>query len=139
MNLRRGFSLVELIVSLSIFALLSVSVLYVFGTKLNLSKKITGASQKQQLVNAVLTRISQDIRAASAIYPSSNAEKLLLSVEADSIEYSFINEKIRRKKNDYSAYLTDTGELKAPSFAYPFSRMVEVHLEGSKTKYLLRN
>lgn len=139
MNNRPGFSLVELIVSLSIFAMLSVSILYVFGTELKLSKKITGASQKQQLLNAVLTRISQDIRAAWTVLPSSDENKLILSVEADSIEYSLINEKVRRKKNNYSSYLTDTGEVKAFSFSYPVSRIVEVHLDNSKTRYLLRN
>jgi prepilin-type N-terminal cleavage/methylation domain-containing protein len=139
MNIRRGFSLVELIVSLSIFAMLSVSILYVFGSELKLSKKITGISEKQQLVNAVMDRISRDIRAACAILPSSDENKLVLSAEADSIEYSLINEKVRRKKNNFSSYLSDTGDIKALSFAYPLSRMVEVDLDGSLTKFMLRN
>ena len=139
MNIRRGFSLVELIVALSIFAMLSASILYVFGTELKIAKKIAAASQKRQLVNAVMARISQDIRAASAILPSSIPSKLLLSIEADSIEYSVVNQKVRRKKNGYSAYLTDKGELMSLSFVYPLNKLVEVNLDGAKTKYALRN
>jgi prepilin-type N-terminal cleavage/methylation domain-containing protein len=139
MNVRSGFSLVELIVALSIFAMLSISILYVFGSELKLSKKISRMSEKQQLINTVMDRMARDIRAACAIHPSSDKNKLVLSVEADSIEYSIINEKVRRQKNSFSVYLTDTGEIKALSFAYPLARMVEVELDGSLNKFILRN
>lgn len=136
---RNGFTLVELLISLSILTLLSGAMYYALGVELNLWKRIVGAGEKQQIANFVLTRIVRDARSASQIFPASNNQKLLLKIGPDSIEYTLINQKIRRKKNNYSAYLTDKGDLQTLSFSYPNAKQVEIKLDGFKGMASLRN
>jgi prepilin-type N-terminal cleavage/methylation domain-containing protein len=136
---RNGFTLVELLISLSIFTLLSGAMYYALGVELNLWKRIVGASEKQQIANFVLTRIVRDTRSASQILPASNHQKLLLKIGPDSIEYTLINQKIRRKKNAYSAYLTDKRDIQILSFSYPASKEVKIKIDKFETRASLRN
>ncbi len=136
---RNGFTLVELLISLSIFTLLSGAMYYALGVELNLWKRIVGTSEKQQIANFVLTRVVRDARSASKILPASNNQKLLLKIGPDSIEYTLINQKIRRKKNAYSAYLTDKRDIQILSFSYPASKEVKIKIDEFETRASLRN
>jgi prepilin-type N-terminal cleavage/methylation domain-containing protein len=135
----RGFTLVELIVALSLFAMLLGGIFYAWGVELNFWKRAVASVEKQQVANMVLARIVRDIRNAGELLPASDDHQLLLKIGSDTIEYSLVNQKIRRKKNSYSAYLTSEGELKALSFAYPDARLVEIKVEGFTTRTALRN
>lgn len=136
---RKGFTLVELILVLSIFTLLMGCILSVLGVELDFWGKIVAASEKQQISNIVMSRIISDIRAANEILPGSDQNKLLLKSSSNIIEYSLKNSKVRRKKNNYSAYLTDKGDLQTLSFQYPASKMVAVMVENLSSEAYLRN
>lgn len=136
---RKGFTLVELLISLIIFSMLLGSMFYALSVELDFWRRITNAGEKQQIANLVLIRITRDIRSATKILPTSNNYKLLLKIGSDSIEYTFFNRKVRRKKNSYSAYLTDKEDLQALLFSYPSAKQVEIELDGFKTKAFLRN
>ena len=136
---RKGFTLVELIVSLTIFSLLLGSIFYALKIELGIWKRIVGSAEKQQIANMVLSRIVRDIRSAKELLPASTNQKLGLEIGSDTIEYDLLNHKIRRKKNNYSAYLTTQGELEELSFSYPKANLVEIKVEGFTTQTCLRN
>lgn len=136
---RKGFTLVELIISLTIFAMILVSTFYVLGVELRYWKKFVTDGEKQQIANMVITRIARDVRSASEVTPSSASQILLLSAGGETIEYSLIEKKVRRKKNAASSYLTDINDIKTLSFLYPTSNSVEISLENITTMVSLRN
>jgi prepilin-type N-terminal cleavage/methylation domain-containing protein len=136
---RKGFTLVEMIVALSIFAMLLGGIFHVLGVELNLWEKIVSAAEKQQIANMVLTRIARDARSAKEVLPSSSSQKLLLKIGDDSLEYSLVNGKARRKKNNYSSYLTAENDLHFLSFSYPAYKIVEIEIEDLTTRVYLRN
>lgn len=136
---RHGFTLVEMIVSMTIFAMLMAGIFYAFSVEFNLWKRIVNAAEKQQIASMVLTRIIRDARSAKEILPSSSSSMLMIKIGSESIEYSLTNNKIRRKKDGYSSYLTDAGDIQALSFSYPAPKQVEIKVEDFKTKVSLRN
>ena len=136
---RRGFTLVEMIISMTISAMLIGGMLFAFGAGFRLWKKIVSAGEKQQIANMVLTRIIRDARSADKISASSGAGVLSLKTGTESIEYSLADNKVRRKKDSYSSYLTDAGEVAELSFSYPSGKQVEIKVENFKAKVSLRN
>jgi prepilin-type N-terminal cleavage/methylation domain-containing protein len=136
---KKGFTLVELIISLTIFAILLTGIIYALGIELSTWKRIANASEKQQIENLILARITRDIRCAAQIFPASNPDRLSLKIGSDTIEYSFTNAKVKRKKNNYSSYLSIEGDIQALSFSYPATNLVEVRLDDIKTQIYMRN
>ncbi len=136
---RQAFTLVELIVSLTIFAMLLGGVYYALGVELNLWKRISASVETQQIGNMLLSRIVRDIREAKEILPASNKERLLLKIGSDIIEYSLTSGKVKRKKNAYTAYLTAEKQIQALAFYYPAPRLIEIKVENFTTKACLRN
>jgi len=136
---KKGFTLVELIISLVILSMLFGAAYFALGIQIRLWHKIVSAAEKQQAMNAVLTRIVNDVRAAGEILPSSDSQTLSLKLGGEAVEYALIDQKVRRKKNGTSSYLTDRGELAELSFSYPDIDRVEVELEGLETGAALRN
>ena len=136
---RRGFTLVELIVSLTIFTILLSGMYYAFGTELSFLKRMLGSCENQQISNMVLSRMAQDIRSAEDILADSDETTLLLKDGDSTIEYSLKNQKVRRRKNNYSSYLTDKDDVKALSFSYPEQKLVRITIGEWETQASLRN
>ncbi|MFH1541521.1 MAG: prepilin-type N-terminal cleavage/methylation domain-containing protein [bacterium] len=136
---RNGFTLVELIISLSIFALLTSSIFLFLGTSLRYWHKIVNQTETRQIHQVVLDKLCEDIRRASAILPSSHAKELHLQVGADKISYSLINKKVRHLKNAYTSYLTDVNEVTSLTFGYPQAKLVLIRIGKYETKVALRN
>jgi len=139
MRSNRGFTLVELLVSMAIFLILMGAVYFSFQLAIKHWKRLADNSRHQQIVCLVMGRMTVDIRQASAVLLISNAEQLSLKVGTDTIEYLLTSRKVGRKVNGRTAYLTDNDEIKALSFAYPSSHSVACSLEGNSTVITLRN
>ncbi len=137
--MRKGFTLIELVISLAIFSLLLVTVFSLFNAEVKIWKKIAAKCERTQIANFVLTRLRHDIRRAGQVLPASNPYLLSLKAGPDSIEYSLAGEKVRRKQNGASAYLTFDKEISSLIFSYPSSREVEIELGGYKATFALRN
>jgi len=136
---RSGFTLVELIVALSIFAFLLGNIFFFLGTQVKFWNKTEALVKKQQISHIILAQIIRDLRSAATISPLSSKEKLQLMIGPDLIEYSLANQKIKRRKNNYSRYLTTEEEIKTFYFAYPASREVEINIEDFSVKTFSRN
>lgn len=137
--MKKGFTLVELLVSMAIFLVLLGTVYASFQLALKHWKQLADKSQRQQIICLVMERMTTDIRQASAVLPTSNSEHLNLSIGADTVEYLFASRKVGRRVNGRTAYLTDDDEIRTLSFAYPSSRSVACSLEGNSTVVALRN
>lgn len=137
--MRKGFTLIEMLISLAIFSLLLATVFSLFHADIKLWNKIASKSEKSQVLNFVLARLGHDIRSASQILPASSTGSLFLKAGPDILEYSLAGEKVRRKQNGTSSYLTYDKEISSLSFSYPSSREVAVELDGGNSTYALRN
>jgi hypothetical protein len=136
---KSGFTFVVLRVSLLIFAILLGGIIYAFGVEYKTWQRVVRAHEKQQIENAVFLRISGDIRSASEVLPGSYSKLLRLKIGPDTFEYSLANKKVKRKKNNYSSYLTIEEEIQGLEFAYPEEKLVGVNINGRKTNIYLRN
>lgn len=136
---RQGFTLIELIISLIIFSIFLSGVLYSFNVDLGFWRKTVAQCEKEQITGFVLARITRDIRTAKAVLPGSDRDTLQLQVGTDIIEYSISNNKVKRKKNNYSSYLTDVDDIKNLSFSFPGPGLVAVTIADLSTTIYLRN
>ncbi len=76
---------------------------------------------------------------AKEVLPGSDQDTLQLQLGTDTIEYSLSNNKVKRKKNNYSSYLTDVDDIKNLSFSFPGPGLAAVSIEGLSTTVYLRN
>ncbi|PIS31502.1 hypothetical protein COT42_00975 [Candidatus Saganbacteria bacterium CG08_land_8_20_14_0_20_45_16] len=134
-----GFTLVELLISAALFSLVLAQLFVFLGCSLKSWDKTCAQAEKQQLCQAVLSRLSQDIHQASQVEPTSDASRLLLLVKQDLIEYSLSNGKVKRKKNMTTSYLTDNEEISNLSFSYPSQRLITVSLQKTVAQIALRD
>ncbi|MDD5593144.1 MAG: type II secretion system protein [Candidatus Margulisbacteria bacterium] len=123
----RGFTLVELVIALTLMAALAGSVFYSFGTGLRAWRKIAGSAQKLQIENITAERLGREIRSGS-ILSGSTSQEIFIKVGPDVVSYRLVENKIRRKKNGGSAYLTSDGEIARLSFDYPAAGLAEVSI-----------
>ncbi|MBU1026483.1 MAG: prepilin-type N-terminal cleavage/methylation domain-containing protein, partial [Candidatus Margulisbacteria bacterium] len=70
-KVRSGFTLVELIIGLSIFALLMGTIFFTFGQELNLWDRLVSAIEGDQIGTMVISKITTDIKSADKILPGS--------------------------------------------------------------------
>ena len=136
--MKKAFTLIELLVVLSLFVIVLGSLLTYVKTHIALQQKVTTLSQETQLIDQVIMRISQDVRPAHAIAPTSTTTQLFLVHGDEIIEYSLANKKVKRKKNKSTAYLTDAGEIVKLIFSYPQEKTVEIIINNTKTRLSCR-
>ncbi|MDD5383085.1 MAG: type II secretion system protein [Candidatus Margulisbacteria bacterium] len=136
---KAGFTLVELMISMTILALLLGSFYYVLGAELKIWERIIGRSEEAQIASAVALRIIDDARSAQEILPASSSATLSLKIGNETIEYQLTGNKVRRKKGGYSAYLTDDGEITELTFSYPAGKIVRIKVDDLAASVFLRN
>ncbi|MFA5105049.1 MAG: prepilin-type N-terminal cleavage/methylation domain-containing protein [Candidatus Margulisiibacteriota bacterium] len=130
---KNGFTLAELLIALIISALvLNSAFLFAFGA-LGSQKKAAILLRNFQEASSSLGLITKDIRAASAISPSSTDTKLLLFSGADLITYEFVSGKIKRSKNMSGQYITADGSLYKTAFSYPLPDTARIEIRPKNT------
>ena len=136
---KKGFSLIELMVALALFSLLSSGLFIAFKSQLKSWQKLSAKAEKMQLKSSLLVRISRESKGANKILAVSNTNKLALQLGGNTVEYGLNKSKVRRKKNKASSYLTCEDEIKQLAFAYPQANLVTIKLAGLKSTVLVRN
>ncbi len=136
---RPGFTLVELIISLSVFAVLMGTIFFTFGQEVNMWDRLVSTIEGEQIGTMVISKITTDIKSADQILPGSDKDKLLLKIGLDTIEYSLYKNKVRRKKNKYSSYLTDVGDISTLVFSYLGNNLVKIKTGSLSTTVFSRN
>jgi prepilin-type N-terminal cleavage/methylation domain-containing protein len=118
--MRRGFTLVELVVALTLFALVAGAIFYSFGNYYRCWRKLTKQVAVLQVKNLVAERLTTELRAGDP-----------------TIAYSYEAGKVQRKKNGSIAYLTSPGEINGLAFSYPAEKMVVVTLDDLTWEVLI--
>ena len=109
---RRGFTLVELVIALTLFALVSGVIVLAFGSYWRSWRKLAKQVSIMQVKNLVAERITTDLRAGD-----------------QTVAYSYEAGKVQRKKNGTVAYLTSPGEIGQLRLTSPAAKMIVVQLD----------
>lgn len=136
--MKKGFTLIELIISLTILTLVMGSSFYLLGTVLKSWNKTSKQTENLQIAQLVLDKISRDIRNAKGIKSGSSASELILDYGTKTVSYLYQNSKVGRKETKVD-YLTDVDDIKSLSFAYPKPKLVEINLDSWEVSILCRN
>ena len=139
---RQGFSLVEMVIALSLAVIILGAAFYLLSINLKTWNRNSKRIENLQIVSLVFERIGYDIRSAKKII-SVSGETLIIELDSQNVLYDFKNKKIRRKKGETSAYLTDKGDLLGLSFRKIKEGLVEIGIKTEskefKTEVYCRN
>ena len=127
--MKRGFTLAELLIAMTLLAMLLGGWLYAFGAGLRNWRKISAQATTSQIRNLVAERLCGDVR-TSAIMTSSTSAEIFLQIGPDVVSYALSAGKVRRKKGGSSAYWTSEGEIKTLAFSYPAASQTLIELDG---------
>lgn len=126
---KKGFTLIEMMVVMSLCAVLFFSTTFLLVNYLRHWRKISNQSLHQQTILFLTNKIRQDIALANIISPLSNSDRLILYQGTTKIEFGLKNKKVFRKKNNYTSYLTDKDNVKKIAFAYPVNNLVSFKID----------
>lgn len=136
--MRKGFTLIEVLIALGLTGILLLAGSYALGTFIRTYRSSINKAEKLQIRQMVVTRIIREIRSAEKLEPSTR-EKLSLRLGGVPIFYSYKDGKVRRESGSSASYLTEAGEVKELYFEYPAPRMVWTYLDGQKSGGYCRN
>jgi prepilin-type N-terminal cleavage/methylation domain-containing protein len=137
--MRKGFTLIELLISMALLSTLTGTLFFCFGQGLRSWRKMVIKCENAQVSNIIAERIARDVRSSSAILPQSSSEEVYLRSGADTLSYRLSADKIGRRKNLSTAYLTSDGEVERLSFSYPASNEVIVTVGDYTWNVSIRN
>lgn len=136
---RRGFTLVEMMIALTLSVVVLTAGTFMLSNYLRTFKKLSAAVEKGQIEQFVLNKLTNDIQFAEKVNSGSNATLLILEVKDDTLRYDYFNRKVRRRTNKSTAYLTEAGEISSLAFNYPRPGLVLINLDDSRTGAFCRN
>lgn len=136
---RKGLTLLETLIALSITLVLASVIIAVFGQGWRMWRAMAGTAERQQVKELVAERICREIRGASEILAGSSSAELVVKTKAGVLRYSLAAGKVKRRENSYTAYFTNEGEIQKLSFAYFPPRGVQVAVDDDCYFIRLRN
>jgi len=124
---------------LCVFVLIVASVLACLMVHVKLWQKTAKACEQRQLINSVLINIVREVRTSTALLPTSNQGQLVLQVGTETIEYCLSSNKVKRRKNTSSAYLTEENQIKILAFSYPQNKLIKIVADDFSVEAYVRN
>ncbi len=134
-----GFTLVEMMIALTLSVLVLSAGTFMLSNYLRTYKKLSAAIEKNQVKQFVLNKLISDIRFAENINIGSEPQLLVLTLKDDILRYDYFNQKVRRRTNRSTAYLSEPEEIRSLSFTYPRPGLVLIALDDAKTGAYCRN
>lgn len=134
-----GFTLVELIISLSLSLIFMSVALFTLNHNFRVWEKYAARFEKRQVSLIAAEKITREVRNALKILPASTSQEVFLSLPGNNISYCLANRKIRRKLSASTSYLTDDNAVRSLSFAYPDPHSVLIKMEEMKYYASTRN
>lgn len=104
MNNSKGFTLIELMIVVTILSLVLTSLSGVLNSSLNLWNRVNNQVELQHNLRFAVNKIAGDIKKAKGILPGSNEDELILKMSEDQIIKYGLKEDIRDDEHPY--YLT---------------------------------
>lgn len=135
----RGFTLIEVIIALTLSVLVLSAGTFMLSNYLRTYKKLSAAVEKNQIEQFVLNKLISDIQFAESINSGSAPGLLVLNLKDDILRYDHFNQKVRRRTKLSAAYLTEAGEVSSLSFSYPRTGLVLINLDDATTGAYCRN
>jgi prepilin-type N-terminal cleavage/methylation domain-containing protein len=126
--MKKGFTLVELIIALALLTALTGAIFCAFAQDLRNWRRITGRAAQLQTQNIIAERLCREVRAGKLL-PGSSSTELLLQLGPETVSYDLYGDKIRRKKGGTSAYWTSEREITRLVFSYPPDGTINVLLD----------
>jgi hypothetical protein len=112
---------------------------FMLSNYLRTFKKLSVAIERNQIKQFVLNKVTSDIQFAESINKNSGPALLVLNLKDDTLRYDLFNQKVRRRTNKSTAYLTEPGEISSLSFSYPQPGLVLIALNANRTGAYCRN
>lgn len=123
---RRGFTLLELLISISLLVMISSAIFYAFSSTFHNWRQVTRRVEVVEQRSALGQMLLEEVRAAKSIDPASNQSRLVLQTGNGTMVYAF-----------QAGYLTRNGEkvslagvLKEVLFSYPRPSLVRIVLSS---------
>lgn len=135
---KKGFTLIELIISLTIFSLVLSSSFLFLGTRLNTYKKEKNILNQYQLEQRVFNLIAKDLKKSIELDIISSSEAKI-TLKNQEVIYGIKDQKIKRKTGKNNAYLTMPGEINNLAFKALSPQLIELGVGGLKQTICLRN
>jgi len=137
--MKKGFTLVEMLISLSLMTLIVGVIIFSFGQSWKLWKTIAAKADKEQIEGIISQRIASDIRSADEILSTSSSQEINLRSGTELTSFKLEAGKIRRKRGASVAYLTSDGEIASLSFEYFNPQKVRAWVDNSSFEVFGRN
>lgn len=134
----KGFTLIELLVALSLSAIVLCAGAYLLVNFLHSYKSAASNLNKLQAEQIVLRNITKDCREAKKIEVKGQAA-VLTNKDGALITYELINNKVRRREGNSSAYITDDKEIQILNFSIESQNLLNIHVDSQSTKAAIRN
>ncbi len=132
--MRKGFTLIEVIVALSLSAAVLLAGTFVFSSAYRTYKFESKKSEHMQIEQAVLVRIEKDCRSALKI----DLTESRLTINSTKY-YELKDKKVHMQDGSYSSYLTDVDEIKNLKFRQLKPNLMEISIDSSTTEVATRN
>lgn len=126
--MNKGFTLIEMIISVSLGAVMLISISMCLFLSIKTWRSTVDRLVNLESIRSALNIIGRDIRDADEIVPESCAPRLIIYKNPDIIIYDLKDGKVRRTKNNSSQYLTADKSIAILSFAYPAPQLVEIRV-----------
>ena len=136
--MKKGFTLIEMIVVLSLFSVIMLSGSQLLSSFLRASKIIEKNAERLQINQSIIVRLTKEIRNAEQII-SCTSEKLILANKTDIFEYGMKNNTPYRSKNGNLQYLCEKGDLISVSFAEAQKGYINLTVNEYETGVFCRN
>jgi prepilin-type N-terminal cleavage/methylation domain-containing protein len=137
--MRKGFTLVELMVAMAIFSLLAGSAYFALGSGLRSWGKAAEEAEQKQIYTLMLERICRDVRASSGVLAGSDSNELIMLVASEEVRYAWEKGKVKIEKGKSAAFLTSEGEIGKLEFVYPAKGRVRIIIDGKSSCVANRN
>ena len=135
--MRRGFTLLELIIALSLSSIIIIAGVFVFSTFFRAYKFEIKSAAAMQTNRIVMDNIIKDCR--NALQIKIDGQRVVFAFKDHLTSYEYANKKVKRIKAGNSAYLTDDNDLKLLKFAMVKPGLLKIITELGETEVFCRN
>jgi len=131
----KGFTLIELIVSIAVGTIIFAYVFNLFSTSIRAFDRASKTANNIEIAAYVIDTISKDIYQSQRTGYSSSDIRLSLMKDSDNIVYEYKEGKVSRKTGGSTSFLTMPGDVNDMRFMYP-SGAVRVQISTPFREYI---
>ncbi len=132
-NSQNGFTLIEIILSISILATIGVLTINILSTQIDTREKVTAQNTAQHSINMALERIYSDIQSAY-ITNQNDLNSLNINIRPIKPQFSFKNENLIMSVQNYKSLIENSNQSNLAIVRY----YIRPNPKDTKTMQLIR-